>query len=219
MAANSIQNYIYFEKAKIIEVTMNENIFRISVALILLAAMMISTYFRRKADRDAGEKVSMQQESRPLFLALRFGGLLLWLSPLFYAITPAWLAWSKIGLPDWLRWIGVLIGIASLFLIYWMFLSIGTGITPTVATRKDHELSTRGPYRWIRHPLYTFGTMAFLALGLIADSWFMLLLPVVGFLLLAARTPSEEAHLIAKFGDEYRQYMQRTGRYLPRLRP
>jgi protein-S-isoprenylcysteine O-methyltransferase Ste14 len=197
---------------------MNENIFRISSAAVLLSAMTISVYFRRKADREAGGRVSIKDESKPIFLALRLGGLLLWFSPLVYAIVPAWLTWSKMGLPDWLRWIGVGIGFASLGLIYWMFKSIGSGITPTVATRKEHRLSTSGPYRWIRHPLYTFGTLAFLSLGLIADSWFMILLSILGFTLLSLRTPSEEAHLVEKFGDEYREYMNRTGRYLPRLK-
>jgi protein-S-isoprenylcysteine O-methyltransferase Ste14 len=37
------------------------------------------------------------------------------------------------------------------------------------------------------------------------------------FLLLAIRLPNEEAHLIDKFGDEYRDYMKRTGRYLPKV--
>jgi protein-S-isoprenylcysteine O-methyltransferase Ste14 len=197
---------------------MNETLFRIFSAVILFSAITISGYFRRKADRDSGEKVSTKDETRPIYLALRLGGLLIWFSPLIYAIVPSWLAWSKIGLPDWARWIGVGTGLATLALITWMFRSIGTGITPTVATRREHRLSTSGPYRWIRHPLYTFGTLAFLALGLMADSWFMLLMPVVAFVLLALRTPNEEAHLIEKFGDEYREYMKRTGRYLPRLK-
>ncbi|MEW6406244.1 MAG: isoprenylcysteine carboxylmethyltransferase family protein [Chloroflexota bacterium] len=196
---------------------MNETLFRIFSAGILISAMVISSHFRRKADRDSGEKVSTKDESKPIYLALRLGGLLIWFSPLLYALNPAWLAWSKLGLPDWVRWIGVGIGLASLFLITWMFRSIGTGITPTVATRKKHQLSTKGPYRWIRHPLYTFGTMAFLALGAIADSWFMISIAVLAFVLLSLRTPSEEAHLIEKFGDEYREYMKRTGRFLPKL--
>ena len=196
---------------------MNENIFRISAAVVLLSAITISVYFRSKADKEAGGKVSMKDENKPIFLALRLGGLLLWFSPLVYAIVPAWLAWSKMGLPDWVRWIGVGLGFTSLGLIYWMFKSIGSGITPTVATRKEHKLSTSGPYRWIRHPLYTFGTLAFVSLGLIADSWFIVLLSTLAFILLSLRTPSEEAHLIKKFGDEYREYMKQTGRFFPKF--
>lgn len=196
---------------------MNDNIFRISAAAILLSAIGISIFFRRKADKETGEKVSMKDEGKPIFLALRLGGLLLWFSPLIYAIIPAWMAWSKMGLPDWARWIGVGAGIVCLGLIYWMFKSIGTGISPTVATRREHKLSTSGPYRWVRHPLYIFGTFAFLSLGAIADSWFIVLLAVLGFVLLALRTPNEEAHLIKKFGDAYRDYMKRTGRFFPKF--
>jgi protein-S-isoprenylcysteine O-methyltransferase Ste14 len=36
------------------------------------------------------------------------------------------------------------------------------------------------------------------------------------FAVLAVRTPKEEARLIAKFGDQYREYMKTTGRYLPK---
>jgi protein-S-isoprenylcysteine O-methyltransferase Ste14 len=197
---------------------MYETIFRISAAAILLSALGISVFFRSKADRDTAEKVSTKDESKPIYLTLRLGGLLLWFSPLIYAIAPALFAWSKMGLPDWARWVGVLTGISTLGLVYWMFKSIGTGITPTVATRKEHKLSTSGPYRWIRHPLYSFGTLAFLSLGVIADSWFMVLAAALAFLLLSLRTPSEEAHLIEKFGDEYREYMKHTGRYLPKLK-
>ena len=40
---------------------------------------------------------------------------------------------------------------------------------------------------------------------------------VLAFILMAIRTPKEEANLIEKFGDEYREYMKRTGRFLPKL--
>ena len=46
----------------------------------------------------------------------------------------------------------------------------------------------------------------------------MALLGILAFILMAIRTPKEEANLIAKFGDEYREYMRRTGRFLPRLK-
>ena len=104
-------------------------------------------------------------------------------------------------------------------LIYWLFSSIGRGITPTVATRKDHILVTHGPYHWVRHPLYTVVTAFFVALALMTNSWLVFALITATFILLALRLPNEEAHLIAKFGDEYRAYMQRTGKFLPRLLP
>ena len=196
---------------------MNENIFRILAALILFTGMGISSYFRLKADRESGEKIARKVDGTFFMTIIRLGGLILWLSPLVYLINPAWMAWSKIGLPEWVRWFGVIIGITAVGGIYWLFSSIGSGITPTSATRKEHQLVTKGPYRWVRHPLYTIGSSLFIAFGMMADNWFVMLLGILAFVAMASRTPKEEANLIEKFGDEYRQYMKRTGRYLPKL--
>ena len=196
---------------------MNENIFRILAAIILFTGIGISSYFRRKADRESGESISRKVDGTPMMTVIRIGGLILWLTPLVYLINPAWMAWSKIGLPEWVRWLGLGLGILCVFGIYWLFSSIGTGITPTSATRKEHELVTSGPYRWVRHPLYTVGSSMFVAFGMMADNWFIALLGILAFIGMAIRTPKEEANLIEKFGDEYREYMKRTGRFFPKL--
>jgi protein-S-isoprenylcysteine O-methyltransferase Ste14 len=196
---------------------MNENIFRIFAALVLFTGVGISSYYRRKADQESGETISRKVDGTFFMNIIRVGGLILWLSPLVYVINPAWMAWSRLGLPDWARWFGVILGLLCTAGIYWLFSSIGSGITPTSATRKEHRLVTSGPYHWVRHPLYTVGTSLFIALGLMADSWFIILLGVLAFVAMASRAPKEEANLIEKFGDEYREYMKRTGRYLPKL--
>src|SRR5215208_3889761 len=196
---------------------MNENIFRLFAALILFTGMGISIYFRRKADRETGEKISRSADGTVMMTIIRIGGLILWLSPLVYLLNPSWMAWSKIGLPDWARWLGVALGLLCVMGIYWLFSSIGSGITPTSATRRQHTLVTSGPYRWIRHPLYTVGSSLFISFGMMADNWFIALLGVFAFIAMAIRTPKEEANLIETFGDEYREYMKRTGRFLPKL--
>jgi protein-S-isoprenylcysteine O-methyltransferase Ste14 len=55
-------------------------------------------------------------------------------------------------------------------------------------------------------------------LSLLAANWFIFALLVLAFIVLMQRTPIEEKRLIEHFGDAYREYMQRTGRYLPRLK-
>lgn len=196
---------------------MNENIFRFLAAVILFAGVGISSYFRRKADRETGEKISRKVDGTVTMTMIKIGGLILWFSPLIYLIRPGWMAWSKVGLPDWTRWLGVAIGILCVLGIYWLFSSIGSGITPTSATREQHKLVTSGPYRWVRHPLYTVGSSLFISFGMMADNWFIAALGILAFIGMAIRTPKEEANLIEKFGDEYRQYMKRTGRFFPKL--
>ena len=196
---------------------MNENIFRILAAIILFTGMGISSYYRLKADKDTGEKISRKVDGSLMMNIIKFGGLILWLSPLVYLINPQWMAWSKIGLPEWARWLGVVIGILCVLGIYWLFSSIGSGITPTSVTRKEHKLVTNGIYRYIRHPLYTVGSSLFISFGMMADNWFIAALGILVFIVMAKRTPQEEAHLIEKFGNEYREYMKHTGRFLPKL--
>lgn len=182
-----------------------------------VAYFVLSAYFRSKADKEVGETVARKMDGNAMMVLIGLGGLALWLSPLAYLLNPRWMDWSKIGLPEWARWLGVGTGVLCVLGIYWLFSSLGSGITPTSATRREHRLVTTGIYRYIRHPLYTFGSALFVSFGLMADNWFIALLGILAFMLMAARTSKEEANLIAQFGDEYRTYMKRTGKFLPNL--
>lgn len=151
-------------------------------------------------------------------ILLRVFGLAGWLSVIIYLINPEWMRWSEIQLPMWARWIGVVTAIISVPLMYWLFKSIGKNITQTVKTRKEHELVTSGPYRWVRHPLYSVGTLLFLSFALMASNWFIGMVTLLSLMMLMIRLPREEANLIERFGDEYKNYMKRTGRLIPKLR-
>jgi protein-S-isoprenylcysteine O-methyltransferase Ste14 len=196
---------------------MNENIFRIIAAILFFTGVSISTYYRRKADRETSEKISRTVDGITMMSIIKISGLVLWLSPLAYLLNPQWMVWSKMGQPEWVRWFGIGLGLLCVLSIYWLFSSIGSGITPTSATRREHKLVKDGPYRWVRHPLYTVGSTFFVSFGLVADNWFIVLLGAFAFIAMAIRTPKEEANLIEKFGDEYRNYMKDTGRFLPKL--
>lgn len=196
---------------------MNENVFRVLAGVILVTGMAISCYFRLQADKASGEKLSRAADGKTLMRIIQCGGLVLWSSPFVYLINPAWMAWSKIGLPVAGRWLGAAMGVLCVAGLYWLFRSIGNGITPVSATRPDHQLVTDGIYRWVRHPLYTIGSSLFVSFGMLADNWFIMLLGVLAFVVMAIRTPQEEAKLIQKFGDAYREYMKRTGRFLPKF--
>jgi len=193
----------------------NELIFRVVTAILLLATVSISIYFRHQAER-AGNPLDKTQ-GQGLLLGLRLLGLIGLLPLLLYLINPAWVAWARFSLPDAWRWVGALCAFSMIPLIYWLFRTIGHNISPTQATRRDHQLITTGPYRWIRHPLYTFGAIFYLSIVLLTTLWWLGMGLALVFAILLWRTPREEANLLARFGDEYREYMQRTGRYWPKL--
>ncbi len=102
-------------------------------------------------------------------------------------------------------------------MFYWVATSLGKNITDTVVTRKEATLVSHGPYHWVRHSLYSVAALFFPAFALLLANWFILLMGISALVVLAIRTPIEEAKLIEKFGDEYREYMKRTGRFVPRL--
>ena len=193
-----------------------DTLFHTLAVVLLLSDASISIYFRRKAEH-TGEKIDTRKEGGLILNLRRIFGLSLWLSALVYLINPAWMAWASLPLPHWLRWVGAGMMLVSVPLIYWIFSSLGKNVTPTVVTRREHTLVTHGPYRWVRHPLYTVGFLAFAGLSLLAANWFIALSLVLGMVPIAMRTPLEEAQLVERFGDQYRQYMRHTGRYLPKL--
>ncbi|MEO5616551.1 MAG: isoprenylcysteine carboxylmethyltransferase family protein, partial [Candidatus Eisenbacteria bacterium] len=100
----------------------------------------------------------------------------------------------------------------------WTLRSLGTNLTDTVVTRREHTLVTHGPYRWVRHPFYDSMALVILAIGLIAANWFLLLTGSVVLCLIVLRTRTEEEKLMARFGDAYRAYIMQTGRFVPRSR-
>jgi protein-S-isoprenylcysteine O-methyltransferase Ste14 len=193
----------------------SESIFRLITAILFFAALLVGGYFRRKAEREGGQMRS--NEGSTLVIVLRVLGLIVIL-PLFgYLFAPQWVGWAQMPLPVWLRWSGGVTAALMIPLIAWMFLSIGSNITATQSTRQNHKLVTSGPYRFIRHPLYTFGFIFACGITCLSALWWLGVGMIPPMIILMLRTPIEEARLIEAFGDEYRNYMKRTGRFFPKL--
>jgi protein-S-isoprenylcysteine O-methyltransferase Ste14 len=189
---------------------------RLTMFIILMVSFSISIFYRRKANLQGGDEISTEEEG-PLLRYRALGGMLFYLSMLAFLIYPPLIAWAQIKLPLALRWTGVGLMSAMTPLMFWMFSTLGNNITPTVDTREAHQLITSGPYRYIRHPLYTFGTISFIGGLLAAANLLMLMGAAIGLAAIFMRTPIEERMLLEKFGDEYQTYTDSTGRYLPRF--
>jgi protein-S-isoprenylcysteine O-methyltransferase Ste14 len=187
---------------------------------ILLAGFLVLipiAIYHRVRSQATGERLDRRQEGRFILVTLRPLGLATMGGLIAYMLDPAWMAWAAVPLPAWLRWIGVGLGLIAGSLLVWTFRSLGKNLTDTVVTRKEHTLVTTGPYRWVRHPFYSSLALSVLANSLAAANWFLFVTGSLLFMLLVIRTRREEANLVAGFGDEYRKYMQRTGRFVPRI--
>lgn len=191
----------------------HDHTFRL-VLLIAFALMLpVAAYYRIRSQLTR-EKLDRRQEGwflmvRPLALVW-LGAMIAWL------IDPRWMTWSAAPIPLWLRWAGVGLGVASFALTIWTFHTLGPNLTDTVVTRKDAYLVTNGPYQYVRHPFYASFLIGVVANGLTIANWFIGGMGLLAWLMLRARTRLEEERLIERFGDDYRRYMERTGRFWPR---
>jgi protein-S-isoprenylcysteine O-methyltransferase Ste14 len=189
--------------------------FRFVLLAVILVVLPIGLYHRIRSQATR-EPLDRRQEGVFILATLRPAGLAFFAGLIAYLVSPASMARASMPLPVAVRWLGVGIGATAAILLTWTFRRLGKNITDTVVTRRDHTLVLHGPYRWVRHPFYGSVTLFLLALSLIAANWFLLLTGAVVVTLLVIRTRREEDHLVRRFGDDYRRYMNRTGRFLPR---
>jgi protein-S-isoprenylcysteine O-methyltransferase Ste14 len=194
----------------------HDQTFRTALLIGFLLVLPIAVYYRVKSQA-TGEKLDRWQEGPFMLATLRPAGLAFWLGFIAYIVNPSWMAWSSVPLPAWLRWTGVGMFAVAIGLLFWTFRSLGSNLTDTVVTRREHTLVTHGPYRWVRHPFYDCAALLIVASSLVVSNWFLLLTGGLVVVLLVVRTRTEEERLLARFGDTYRRYAERTGRFLPNL--
>ncbi|MDJ0345785.1 isoprenylcysteine carboxylmethyltransferase family protein [Streptomyces sp. H10-C2] len=147
--------------------------------------------------------------------ALPFG-----LSPLFVAVCAA-VGWEPITPDSWrsgLNLAAVALNAVSIALI---FLTLGTHRIPVALWHQENDaprhLVTHGAYSLIRHPFYAAFLLAFLSAAVLFPHAITLALFCYGFAALNATAAREEQRLSeSEFGSEYRGYLARTGRFLPR---
>ncbi|HEX9840651.1 MAG TPA: isoprenylcysteine carboxylmethyltransferase family protein [Anaerolineales bacterium] len=145
-------------------------------------------------------------------------GAVFFLGVLFYIVRPQVLAWAELPLPQWLQWLGVVLGVVSLPLLVWTQQALGSNFSTTLHVRQEHTLVTSGPYLYVRHPMYTALFLSMSAILLLTRNRIVGGVPLVGLcVIVLPRIQREERAMIEKFGDAYREYMKRTGRFLPRV--
>jgi protein-S-isoprenylcysteine O-methyltransferase Ste14 len=138
---------------------------------------------------------------------------------MLYAFFTSSIIFLFIPFPDWFRFVMGGVAIAGLLFLTWALRALGKNWAPSLSgVRKNTLLVTAGPYQIVRHPIY-FGAFIFLAaLAFVASNWTILVPTVALLVLLYAQLGDEETLLINRFGEEYREYMKRTPRFMPMLK-
>lgn len=193
-------------------------IFRVVAGAVFLLDFAIGAWYRRRARRaegrpGRGDEPLTLRAGRVLVAGPLFLGFLVWL------IRPSWLAWAVVEAPTSVRWVGVGLLLATVPLSWWVMRHLGSGVTETVLVAERSKLSTTGPYRRVRHPLYTTSLVLWSGVSLAAASLFFgLFTLLLAALYLFVVIPSEEEALLREFGPTYEAYREQTGRLLPPLR-
>lgn len=190
--------------------------FRGACFSLMILAVGISGYYRSRADRHGGKLPSRPTGRVADPVRAAFGVIALAAFWVAFA-SPPWAAGLSFPMPVAFRWVGLVVVAAMVPLVWWTVWSIGTNISPTTSTRAGAQLVTSGPYRWIRHPLYTSGVGLFAGTAVVLGSWIIVAILAGLAAFLPQRVRQEETQLIASFGDQYRRYSARTGRFLPRF--
>ena len=116
-------------------------LFRIVFGALFLLLFGVVTTYRVKAQ--SGRKIDYSKEGGAVFLALRLGGLSIWLYCLLYVVYPLVLTWSFIELPSVVRWAGVGLVLLLIPFIVSAQRALGRNVSPTVMTHADHEAGDR----------------------------------------------------------------------------
>jgi protein-S-isoprenylcysteine O-methyltransferase Ste14 len=141
------------------------------------------------------------------------------LLPVEWLVPPALIAF-RVGEIEagWLpaRVVGLAVGLTGAVLLVWASVLLGRFMMHEAAIREDHALIESGPYRFVRHPVYTGYLALLLGSGVASLNVCLLLLWPVSLLGILVQAASEEQLLGARFGRDHERYVGRIGRLVPR---
>jgi protein-S-isoprenylcysteine O-methyltransferase Ste14 len=82
------------------------------------------------------------------------------------------------------------------------------------ATTPMSEPVTQGIYRYSRHPIYVAILLIYLSVGIASTSWIFLLAVIIWAILVNVSATDEERYCLEKYGEAYREYMNRAPRWI-----
>lgn len=171
-------------------------------------------FVKQKKNESKAENRAGSQEKVILILLAVSG----FLTPLIYSVT-SWLDFANYSLPGWAGWLGMAIILVALWIFWRGHYDLGLNWSPTLEIRSEHKLITNGIYGYIRHPMYASQWVWVIAQSLLLQNWLAGFLSVVVWTIFYfLRVPPEEKMMLDTFGDEYQEYIKRTGAVFPKVK-
>ena len=206
--------------------TMDMSIFfRLSLLSLWIALGVVRGYYGRKTKtHDSLDKITEKLKTADNELGR--GGTILAVIMIIigvpgivlYFLSPPWWTWTHIPLGDWVQWVGLILSIISIPYLIWVHRHLDRQWSIALEISENHKLITTGPYRRVRHPMYLGIFVYTIGLCIISIDILVILFFSYTIVVNYRRIPNEEEMMIDQFGDEYLEYMKRTGRLIPSFR-
>jgi protein-S-isoprenylcysteine O-methyltransferase Ste14 len=143
--------------------------------------------------------------------------------PLTLAVILLWPASSPIQalgerflpLAVWPFWVGAALTLAGLLFSVWARVHLGRNWSATITVKQDHDLITSGPYRFVRHPIYTGLLLALAGFALARGEWRGVVAVALASWAFWRKLRIEEQWMRAQFGVAYDEYSRRVAALVP----
>lgn len=191
-------------------------IFKVLLVTFVIIQNSIRFVFQRRYATTHAQKQTEKEPTREKWL-VRYVGSSYAVAVLIWVLTD-WLSFAQMPFPDWLRYVGFLIGASSTYYFYLVHRQLGDNWSPVLEIRNKHQLVITGLYRFVRHPMYSSMLVGTVGISLLVANWVVVFITFLAFIVLCiVRIPDEEQLMTDTFGKQYQDYMRKTKRLIPNL--
>ena len=134
-----------------------------------------------------------------------------------YNFGYGWLGTRFVPDTPLVQWLAVVITAAGVAIAFWARFHLGSNWSGVVTLKEGHELIRTGPYRTIRHPIYTGILIAFLGNAVLIGQVRGLIGLAIIWASFYIKARREESFLAQEFGPNFNEHTQHTGMFLPKL--
>lgn len=196
----------------------HDQVYRIVFISIFSLLTLVRSYYKIKAGTLRDHIFNRREGLLLVFLRWTLGIPMI-AACMVFLLQPAGFGWMTLAVPSSLRLTGGLLAGLAVFLIFLVHRELGLNFSTTLVIRQAHSLVRTGPYRFVRHPMYTAYLCLFIGTLLFSRNW---VLGLSGIAIIASlmvlRIGKEEALLLERFGADYELYRQQTGMFIPGFR-
>lgn len=170
-------------------------------------------YFQSKAMRTSGELAKYKAKKSSMLLLIIAQ---IWvLGSFIFILNPLFLDWLAFPFPLGIRWIGVILSVLGICVEFSTQLYLGRNYSTLLHIHEEQSLITTGPYRYVRHPMYTALITIGIGMVFLSTNWYFGLPFIATIVVIILRIKKEEEVMIEIFGEDYIQYQKRTKRFIP----